>query len=322
MESRREQISVGIFVLVATALIIFIVFALTGAFAGSDTTYHAKFANAAGLAPGAAVHYAGGEKIGHVIKMQIDPADTSLIDLTFTVSKGLPVKTDSKVAIMSFSPLGDNHLEIKAGTQSAPVAPSGSLLASTPYVGFNDLTDQINKLSPQAQQLMANLNARMDQLRTTIDRVNDLLNDQNRSNITASLSDLRGILKENRPLIQSTLKNVNAATLKIDPMIDQLRKTTEQASEALKHVDSLVLENKDDIRAAITQLRTALVSVNSLTDKLNMTLDDNSDNIDQLLLNFRDVSENLRELTDNLKSRPSSLIFSHSSKDRNPGDKP
>ena len=69
-------------------------------------------------------------------------------------------------------------------------------------MGFNDLTEQINKLSPQAQELMTNLNARVVELRTTIDRVNDLLNDQNRANITASLGDLRGILKENRPLIQ------------------------------------------------------------------------------------------------------------------------
>jgi phospholipid/cholesterol/gamma-HCH transport system substrate-binding protein len=321
MESRREQISVGIFVLVATALIIFIVFALTGAFAGSDINYHAKFANAAGLAPGASVHYAGGEKIGHVTKMQIDPADPSLIDLIFTVTKGIPVKTDSKVAIMSFSPLGDNHLEIKAGSPKAPPAPSGALLASTPYIGFNDLTEQINKLSPQAQELMTNLNARVVELRTTIARVNDLLNDQNRANLSASLGDLRGILKENRPLIHTTLKNVNAASVKIEPLLDQLRATTEKANEALKHVDSLVMENKDEIRASIQELHTALISVNALTDKLNETLDSNSDNIDQLLLNFRDVSENLRQLTDNLKSHPSSLIFSHTAKDRNPGDK-
>ena len=123
MESRREQISVGILRAGCRRSLIFIVFALTGAFAGSDTTYHAKFANAAGLAPGASVHYAGGEKIGHVVKMQIDPADPALIDLIFTVTKGLPVKTDSKVAIMSFSPLGDNHLEIKAGSPKAPAGP-------------------------------------------------------------------------------------------------------------------------------------------------------------------------------------------------------
>ncbi len=321
MESRREQISVGIFVLVAAALLIFIVFALTGAFAGSDTFYHAKFSNAAGLEPGASVHYAGGQKSGHVVKMQIDPNDPTLIDMTFTVTKGLPVKTDSKVAIMSFSPLGDNHLEIKPGSQKAPLAPSGSLLPTQPYVGFNDLTEQINKLAPQVQELIANLNGRITQLKTTIERVDDLLNDQNRANVSASLADLHGILRENRPAIQSTLKNVNAASAKIEPLIDQLRKATDQANETLKHVDSLISENKEDIRATILQLRQVLASASELTGRLNQTLDSNQDNIDQLLLNLRDVSENLREFTDTIKNRPSSLIRSSMPRDRKPGDK-
>jgi phospholipid/cholesterol/gamma-HCH transport system substrate-binding protein len=322
MESRREQVFVGFFVLIATALMIFIVFALSGAFAGADKTYTAKFANAAGLEPGAAVRYAGGQKIGHVTKLVIDPSDPALIDMTFSVAKDVPVKTDSKVAIMSFSPLGDNHLEIKAGSPKAPAAPSGSYLTAVPYVGFNDLTAQINDLAPQARELINNLNARVVQLKTTIDRVDDLLNDQNRANVSASLAELHGILKENRPAIQSTLKNVNAASAKIEPLIDQLHKTTIQADDTLKHVDALISENKPDIRAAILQLRQVLASANQLTGQLNEMLDSNSDNIDQLLINLRDVSDNLREFTDTIKTRPSSLIHSTVPRDRKPGDKP
>ena len=321
MESRGQQISVGIFVLIATALLIFIVFALTGAFAGSDTIYHAKFNSAAGIEPGASVRYAGGPKIGHVTKVQIDPADPRKIEMTFTVQKGLPIKTDSKVGIMSFSPLGDNHVEISAGSPTTPTASSGAVLPSDPYLGFNDLTQQISELSPKAKELMTNLNQRVVELRTTIDRVNDMLNDKNRANVSASLDELHGILKENRPQLQTTLKNVSAASAKIEPLLDQLHKTMNQASDTLKHVDSIVADNKDDIRAAIQQLKTALASVNELTGKLNETLDSNSDNIDQILLNMRDVSENLRQFTDNIKSRPSSLVISKTPRDRKPGDK-
>ncbi len=335
MESRREQISVGIFVLIAAALLIFIVFALSGVFAGSDTIYYAKFNNAAGLEPGASVHYAGGPKSGHIVKIRIDPDDPALIDLTFTVTKGLPVKTDSKVAIMSFSPLGDNHLEILPGTHAAPIAPSGTLLASQPYVGFNDLTAQINKMAPQAQELLANLNARVTQLKTTVDRVNDLLNDQNRANVSGSLAQMHGMLKENRPQIQSTLKNVNAASAKIGPLIDQIHKAVDQASEAIKqanealkqadatikNVDGVVTDNKEGIHDSIAKLRVVLTNVTQLTDQLNQMLDSNSDNIDQLLLNLRDVSENLKDFTDTIKTRPSSLINSSAPRDRKPGDK-
>src|SRR3974390_1304956 len=284
MDSRGQQISVGLFVIVAAAILIFIVFSLSGAFAGSATVYHAKFNSAAGLEPGASVRYAGGPKIGHVTKLRIDPSDSSKIEMTISVQSGLPIKTDSKVKIMSFSPLGDNHVEVSSGSSTAPLAPSGATLPGVPYVGFNELTEQISELSPKAKELMTNLNARVEQLKVTIDRVDDVLNDRNRANISGSLAQLNGMLAEDGPLLTSTMKNVNTASAKIDPLIDQLRKTTQQASDALKHIDSVVVDNKDDIRASIIQLRTALVSVNALTDKLNQILDSNSDNIDQLLL--------------------------------------
>lgn len=321
MDSRGQQISVGIFVLIAAALLIFIVFTLSGAFAGSDIVYHAKFTNAAGIAPGSSVHYIGGTKIGHVTKLKVDPQDLSLLDVAFTVEKGLPIKTDSVVGIQSFSPLGENHLEILSGSKGAPFASSGATLPSKPYFGFNDLGEELNKLSPKAQELIANLNERVIQLRTTLDRVNDVLNDKNRANVSASLEQLHGILAENRPQIKNTLNHISSASAKIEPLIDQLRTATNQANETLKHVDSMLADNKEDIRESVKQLRKALISVNELTAKLNEVLDDNSENIDQIILNLRDVSENLRQFTDDIKERPSTLVIPKTPRDRKPGDK-
>ena len=199
MESKREQVWVGLFVIIAATLLIVTVFVLTGAFAGSAKTFHTRFHNVAGLEPGATVRYEGGPKIGRVEKIQIDPDDPSLMDMEFSVKSDIPIKTDSHVAILSFSPLGDNHLEVKSGSPGAPKAAAGAFLPSDSYVGFNDLTAEINKLAPQAQELLKNLNERVAQLKITVDRINDLLNDQNRENVSASLAELHGMLAENRP---------------------------------------------------------------------------------------------------------------------------
>jgi phospholipid/cholesterol/gamma-HCH transport system substrate-binding protein len=322
MESKREQAFVGLFVIVAAALLIFTVFTLTGAFGGSQNMFHAKFSNVAGLEPGATVRYEGGPKVGRVEKVEIDPKDPTQLDLTFSVKSGVPVKTDSKVTIQSVSPLGDNHLDIRAGSPNASLAHSGALLPSVPYVGFNDLTAELDKLGPQARELIANLNDRVTQLKTTLERVNDLLNDQNRAHVASSLSELNGILSENRPQIKSTMKNVNAASEKIGPLIDQLRKTTDQANETLKHVDSLIGENRDDIRASVVKLRETLTTVSSLTQQLDQILNVNSDNIDEILYNLRQVTENLKEFTETIKTQPSSLIRSGNPHQRKPGDKP
>jgi len=321
MEARREQVFVGLFVIVAAALLIATVFSLTGVLASATRTFHAKFPNAAGLEPGATVRYAGGPKVGRVEKIQIDPANPALMDFTFSVKNDIPIKTDSHVAILSFSPLGDNHLEIKAGSDSASKATDGAWLPAEPYVGFNDLTAQINNLAPQARELLANLNDRVTQLRVTLDRVNDLLNDQNRDNISSTISDLHGMLAENRPQIKSTINNINQASAKIGPLLDQIHGTIDQANGTLKKVDALVGENREDIRASVIKLRESLENVASLSAQLQRTLENNDTNIDELLNNLRVVSENLKQFTDTIKTRPSSLINAGAPKDRKPGEK-
>jgi len=322
MEAKREQVFVGLFVVIAAALLIVTVFSLSGAFAGAATRYHAKFHNAAGLDRGTAVRYEGGPKIGRVESVKIDPKDPTMMDMEFSVKEGVPIKTDSRVSILSFSPLGDNHLEVRAGSQSAPRAPNGAVLPADQYVGFNELTEQINKVIPKAQELMTNLNERVKELRVTIDRVNDLLNDDNRANISASLSDLRGMLKEDRPLVKSTLTNVNGASAKISPLIDDLKKTTAQADETLKKLDAMLGENREDIRASVKKLRESLNNLSSITRRIDQTLDVNTETIDELLENLRDVSENLREFTDIIKTNPSTLIHSSSPREHKPGEKP
>ncbi len=322
MQEKREQAFVGFFVLVAAALLIFTVFGITGAFQSSAKTYHAKFPNAAGLEPGASVHYAGGPKIGRVEKIQIDPADSSLIDMIFSVKSDLPVKTDSKVAIISYSPLGDNHLEILPGDPKSTLAPAGALLASKPYLGFNELAEQINKISPQAQELMANLNERVKELSVSIARVNELLNDRNRQNISGSLANLHGMLDEDRPVVRSTLNNVNSASEKITPLIDKLHKTLDEANDTLKHADGMIGENRDEVRASVAKLHESLNSLTELTRRLDQTLDVNSENIDEILENLRHVTENMREFSDIIKTRPSSLIHSGSPREHVPGERP
>ena len=321
MESKREQAMVGSFVLVASAVLVATVFALTGAFGGTAATYRAYFPFAGGLEPGATVRYAGGPKVGRVEKLQLDPKDPSHIEITFSVKSGLPVKTDSHVRIMSLSPLGDNHMEIVPGSEKALLAAAGTILPSDPYVDFNALTAKINEIAPEAQQLLKTLNDRANELKVTVARVNDLLSDSNRSNLAGTLADARGMLAENRGSVKSTVQNLSSATKKLEPLLQDLQKTSAQANETLDHVDSLIGENRADVRQAVKDLRASLATVNSLTGRLDQTLDVNSDNIDELLENLRHVTQNLKEFTNTIKTRPYTLIRSTNPREHKPGER-
>src|ERR1700687_247671 len=207
MQSKREQAFVGLFVLVAAGVLLATVFAISGAFGRSTKTYHTLFPFAGGLESGAQVRYSGGPKVGRGERLRIDPQNPARIEITFPVQSELPVKTDSHVKIMSMSPLGDNHLEVLPGTPKAGIAPDGSQLTAENYVNFNSITAQINELGPRATQLLTTLNDRATELKVTVDRVNDLLNTQNRANLSATLANARGMIEDNRPALHSTLQH-------------------------------------------------------------------------------------------------------------------
>jgi phospholipid/cholesterol/gamma-HCH transport system substrate-binding protein len=320
MAEKRDQVFVGLFVLIAAAVLIGRVFAISGAFGRTSKTYHAYFPFAGGLERGAIVRYAGGPKVGRVEKLTIDPQSPARIDVVFSVQADLPVKTDSHVKIMSISPLGDNHLEVLPGGAQTALAPPGLLLPSDTYLDFNVLTAQINDLAPQAKLLIQSLNDRAADLKGTIARVNELLSAENRANLSATLAGTRGLIEENRPQIKSTIQHLDSVSQKLEPLLQDLHKDSEEANQALTHLDALLGENSADVRQSVIELRKSLTTLTDITGRLDQTLDVNTENIDELLDNFRRVSQDLKEFTNTIKRRPYTLIRATNPADHKPGE--
>ena len=320
MESKREQALVGLFVLIAGGVLVATVFVLSGAFGSSGASYRAYFPFAGGLEPGASVRYAGGPKVGRVEKLQLDPKQPARIEITFSVRSGLPVKTDSHVRIMALSLLGDNHLEIAPGSENAALATAGMILPSDPYVDFNSLTSKVNELAPQVQKLLKTLNDGAAELKVTVDRVNDLVSDENRASLAGTLAETRAMIAENRGPVKSAVQSLNTASQTLGALLQDLRNDSLQAKEMLDHVDSLMGENRADVRQAVIDLRKSLANVTEVTERLDRTIDVNSENIDDLLENLRHVSQNLKDFTNTIKTRPYTLIRSSSPREHTPGE--
>ncbi len=319
MKSKNEQALVGIFVIAASALLIGTVLAVSGTFSGGGLHYHTYFKSAGGLVPGAVVRYAG-MKAGKVDAVRVDPKDTTRIEIDFNVQDGIPIKTNSVAKISSLGALADNYVEVGTGTKDAPLAPTGSELPSASSVSISDLSEMIGSLTPVAQKVLENLNERLTELQLTLTRVNDLLNDKNRANISGSLENLNGMLSDSRPKLSATLTNVQGASAKISPLLDDLKVTMKQANDTLAHVDAIAVENRQDIRQIVTSLRETMLNASALLEQLKNTTDRNVDNIDTILTNISVTTENLKQLTDELKKRPSVLIRGNTVKDRKPGE--
>ena len=320
MNSRREQVWVGLFVLAAAALLIGTVLSVAGTFSRGNIPHRAYFKFAGGLQPGAAVRF-GGMKAGSVQGVRVDPDDSTRIEVDFNVARGIPLKADSVAKITSLGALGDNYVELSTGTRQAAAAAPASVVRSTESMSFSDLGDKVGELQPMVRQVLQTLNERLNELQITVARANDLLSDRNRSNITAALGNANSMLAESRPKVSVTLTNVQTASAQLRPLLDDLKKTMAQANAALGHIDAVVLENRQDLRSSVAELRQTVLTASSVVDQLDRTLSYNADNIDQTLENVRVITQHLKDLTETLKRRPYTLIRADRPRERKPGEK-
>jgi phospholipid/cholesterol/gamma-HCH transport system substrate-binding protein len=332
MNTTREQVWVGAFVLVAVGLVMATVLSVSGAFGAKGNTHRTYFKYAAGLSPAATVRY-GGLLAGKVEKVRVDPQDVNRIEIEFRVDRGIPLKTNSVAKISALGALGESYLELSTGTNDAPAAAPGSVIPSQETVAIADLGNLIAGLTPIAKETLENLHARLGEMQTTIARVNDLLGDTNRQNIGRSLATLDAMLRETRPKLAATLgnlqaasdrfpavsKNVLDASERMAPLLDDLRNTNRQARDTLSHLDAVVVENRTDIRASVLEARRTLETAGRAVELLRSALDRNTDNLDDTLINVRAATDNLREMTDTIKRKPSVLIRGETGKDRQPG---
>jgi len=339
MEATREKALVGAFVLVAAALLFGVTMALTGGIGASRVPHRAYFKFSGGLESGAPVRFAG-LNIGKVTHVHVDPSDTTRIEIDFAVDADAPIRTDSVARVSSMGLLSDNFLEISAGTSAAARAAPGSVVASKEAFGIDEISDAVEAMLPDGKAALKSVNTDLDDLHTTIDEANDLLNEKNRANLAETLNTLNGALAELRPELNKTVKtlddmladtqpklsttltNVQALTAKLDPLLDDVNKTVDSANKALSDVDSTVGENRDNIKASVASLRQVLDKATVLVAQLNSTLYQNSDDIDETLDNVRLATENIRQLTDTLKASPTAIIRGTGVKDRKPGAVP
>jgi phospholipid/cholesterol/gamma-HCH transport system substrate-binding protein len=337
MDAMGERTLVGLFVLIAAGLLVGTIVVISGGLGVATVSHRAYFKFAGGVQEGAPVRY-GGMLVGKVEKVRVDPGNSTRIEIDVTVRRDAPLKTDSVAKISTLGPLTDNYIEITTGSERAALSEPGSALLSAEAFGLPQLGDAAQALLPDVQRAIQKLNQNLDGLQVTVSRANDLLNDRNRANIAGtlngvehlvaevrpktneSLDNLNGILAESRPKVAASLSNVQELTNRLGPLLDSLNATTARANDTLGHVDSTLVENRADIRTAVTSLRDTLAKSTGLLTELNQTLDQNSGNIDDLLDNLRMTTENLRILTETLMHSPASLIRGIKVPDRKPGD--
>jgi phospholipid/cholesterol/gamma-HCH transport system substrate-binding protein len=323
MARTNEEIKVGVVVTVA-ALLFLVALVFVG---GVDllrkhkAEYTTYFKFAGGLEPGSVVRF-GGFKVGTIKSTSLDQGDSTRIQVVLEVDKGTPVRTNSKARISSLGFLGENYLEISAGTRDAALLPERSEIPAVEIVQLADVFNNVNTITLNATKLVNDLDDRVlalsDNANLLIKDLNEVVSPENKEHFSSVLANTDGMLKDSRPHMEKTLANLETASGKVAPSIDNLNVTIGKANKLTDHLDGVVVENRKEIHDTLLRLQASLADAERMINDLDDTMGANRGNLDETLENIRATSENLKEFTDTLKQHPYSLIRIKAEKDRLP----
>jgi phospholipid/cholesterol/gamma-HCH transport system substrate-binding protein len=338
MTPNRERVWVGLFVVIAIAVLSGTAIAVWGGMGRNGVPHRTYFKFSGGVQAGTPVRY-GGMRVGTVKRVGIDPGDSTRIEVDLVVDEGTPIKTDSVTKLSALGLLSDNYVEITTGSATAGLIAPGAVINSTETAGIAQIGDTIQALVPQIEGALDKLTRNLDSLQVTVERANDLLNDdnranvgqalarandlmndRNRSNLADSLNNFNQLLSESRPKVSAGLTSLNNATSQLLPLLENVKKTSTRADQMLSNIDSMLADNRPDLRVSVSELREVLANSRVLVNELHDVMNQNSTNIYEILENMRASAENIRSLTETIKSRPASLIRGVSVKDRKPGE--
>ena len=294
---RNDKINylvVGVFVLSAFAVLVGILFYITGN-TGLKEKYYSIYDNVSGVKRGTLVTYEG-YRFGQVdnIKPQ-QTSDGVVYKIIFTVEKGWKIPTDSKARILASGLLAAIVIDITEGKEKTYLSP-GEEITSQPggnimtvisnmaadinhitKKGLRPLMDNLNKsFGNSLPEIMNKLDNLLLQLNSSASALNEIMNSSNKDKILNIINNT-----------EDTSKNFSLLTGKINNAVSSMQKV-------IKDTDSLVNESKPDLRIAVQELRTSMEVI--------------SQNINTIVHNMNATSRNMNEFSRQIRQNPGLLL--------------
>ncbi|MCS7168196.1 MAG: MlaD family protein [Gemmatales bacterium] len=309
MNDTAFKFRLGLFVLIALILLgaLIVLFERVPEYFARYITYEVRFREAPGLEKGMPVRKSG-VKIGEVADYDLDP-DTGIVRVHIQVDRRYQLRMGDQAFMSRGLVLGETAINFMMGEDRRP-APPGHVFEGKepPDLGralgqartLADLAGQTlqevlvaaNNLSKAAESADTFLRANRAQLDQTIQRVhdlvgraNDLLREENRHNLTATLRNFRQaseqfdqLTRRTDPLLTDTHKAVQQLTTRLDQLstsaeatLNEIRRTVERLDKQIASsgpkADELLLEG----RTTLKRLQASLDRADELLTSLQQT---------------------------------------------------
>lgn len=276
MPSRKEiqwsQLRVGALILTAAAVLIGLIFLMSGSSGGlfaRKLVLRAYFENAAGLKNGAPVTLEG-VTIGNVIRVRVVAnRNPTPVEVTMRVGQtSIPnLHVDSVASIAQAGVLGDSYVDIDSTHAYGPTPAANSELKTSGSPSISDVIrtsqvsiEQINTLTRKIETLVDSLNSNKGTIGTLINdptiakKISSIATDL--QTITASISQGKGSLGK--------LVNDDTFYTRANAAVDNLNKISTDLNEGKGSAGKFL---KDD--TLYNNLNSAVANANQLVSQIN-----------------------------------------------------
>ena len=311
MAQRADEVKVGLVIVLSLLILAGFTVTILGLRLGKPVdTYTTELRFAGGIVSGTAVRY-GGMQVGKVTAVEVSPVDDTRIRLSLNVDAGLPIKADSELFINTIGFLGDYYLEITTGSPESDVLEPGAMIASMEVAGVTEMFAAAQSVIDKVDATMVILNENIltddvAQLRSRVGMISDkvvrlltdvdlVFSEENRQNISKTLSETRKLVEENRADLRDTLKN--------------LRSTSEKLESLASTLDEIVGENREDVALLIDTIAETVADARSAARTIDRLISENEADVNVAIDNLRATTANARDFSETLADEPWRILW-------------
>ncbi|MBN2359284.1 MAG: MCE family protein [Deltaproteobacteria bacterium] len=284
--SRRQEISVGLFVLIAIAGLVYLSFRIGGGKPAQAVHYDLVFDSALGLQRDNVVTVAG-VRVGLVDEISVDDGRARV---RIAVAPDLVLYPDATAAVRARTLLGEKYVDLVPGKGPGEALRPGAVIDQTiPTVeidqvirGAEEVIGRVNRILPTFQTAVEKIDGlvRRSDVDATAKSLGDVLDET--AHLIKSLGDLtkasgedaRVLLAELRQRSPQVLTRIEQAAERIDQLAVAV--PTEEMAAAIRRAPQAV-ENADralaDLRVAVADLRRIAQQGTTIAGSLEKLLD-------------------------------------------------
>ena len=291
MESRINYTIVGIFVVLLLAGMVSFVYWLGkyGYKQEHDYYYVYMVESVSGLSSEASVKYRGVD-VGIVEKMGLNPKNSEEVELLLKLKHNTQIKVDTRATIKSFGMTGLAFVELTGGRKDAPLLERGDKIPIIPA-------------APSTYaRLDESLTVLAGKLARALDKIDQLLSEQNLQNVTDILSEMKALTKDIRGQLQGFQNLVDTSKVMEKGITQAFVKVESAALGVEKLAVNLEHDYTDPDRNLANLARQNLEALQQLFSELDILVGD------------------LQRTTRAIEASPGDLIFKRSRAQPGPGE--